>query len=464
MRKLLALVCLPLIMALLLAPVSLHAQSSPGAMVSVIVQTAGDAGAAASAAQALGARVTHRWSIIDGFAATMPAGSARELALRPDVLHVTEDSRLMATGRTSTGGSTGGGAVDTSALVSSYPYATRAVDAWNSGLTGNGIGVAIVDSGVQHSSSAAAQDLGSRVVQDISFNSAALYQADRYGHGTHVAGIAAGNGTASGGKYIGMAPKANIFNVKFSADDGSGTESDLISALDWVYQNQGRGIRVVNLSITSSLAQSYKVSPVAAAVERLWTSGMVVVVAAGNRGASSDAVQYPPANDPYVITVGAIDDQGTTALTDDVLASWSSRGVTQDGFAKPEIVAPGAHIVSLKACDSCGLNASTANNVDSGYFRMGGTSMAAPMVSGAVALMLEKNPGLTPNQVKWILMNTGQTYTGMPKGGPKALDANAAANYSGTPSSANSGLTPSGGGSSGTGTGSNVHWMVSIDY
>lgn len=443
------------------------AQSDPGGSLSVIVQTIGDAEPAAMAAAAAGARVTDRWRIIDGFAAEMAAGAAVRLAGRTDVKWIALDSKLQATARAGGGAGTGTGtgAVDSSKLAGAYPFAARAVDAWKAGLTGNGIGIAIVDSGIEHSNGVGAADLGARVVADVTFNSAALYQADRYGHGTHVAGIAAGNGQYSSGKYIGIAPKANLFNVKFSADNGSGIESDLISALDWVYVNRDRGIRIVNLSVNSSTPESYTTSAVDAAVEKLWNSGIVVVVAAGNRGASADAVQYPPANDPLVITVGALDDRATTALTDDVMTAWSSRGRTQDGFTKPEIVAPGARMVSLKACDACTLmQAAPANAVDSAYFRMGGTSMAAPVVSGTVALMLEQNPGLTPNQVKWILMNTGRSYSGMAKGGPKAVDALAASTYAGTPGTANAGIAPSGGSAAGGNTGSNVHWLVSLDY
>ncbi|HWI51112.1 MAG TPA: S8 family peptidase [Symbiobacteriaceae bacterium] len=438
------------------------AQGSPGGNASVIVQTHGDPGTAMQAAAALGARIVARWSIIDGFAAQMPEATAAALASRPDVKRIAADSRLQTTGRTS--GGTGG--VDSSSLVSSYQAAVGATGAWSTGLTGNGIGVAVVDSGIQHSQGSGLQDLGTRVVLDVSFNSAATNQSDKYGHGTHVAGIIGGNGQTGGGKYIGIAPKSNIFNVKFSSDDGSGTESDLISALDWVYQNRSKGIRIVNLSVTSGVAESYTTSALDAAVEKLWTSGVVVVVSAGNLGAVADAVQYPPANDPYVITVGALDDQGTAALTDDTVAAWSSRGQTQDGFAKPEVLAPGAHIVSLRACDACTLmRAGPDNAVDVGYFRMGGTSMAAPMVSGTVALLLEKNPQLTPNQVKWLLMNTGRTYSGMTGAGPKAVDATAAVKFTGTLGTANGGLTPSGG-TAGTqgGTTSNIYWLVSLDY
>jgi serine protease AprX len=169
------------------------------------------------------------------------------------------------------------------------------------------------------------------------------------------------------------------------------------------------GVRVVNLSLGSTVAMSYEVDPLDAAVEEVWRHGIVVVAAAGNRGTDPDAVSYAPANDPFVITVGAVDDNGTKDTLDDSLASWSSRGLTQDGFPKPDLAAPGSHIVGPLApqsdfnrlCDAC--------VVDNRYFMLSGTSMAAPIVAGIAADMLSLHPEWTPDQVKGALTYVSDT-------------------------------------------------------
>lgn len=435
------------------------AAEAPRRTVQVILQTEHgfDQGLEA-AARRLGARVTHRWPFIQAAGLSVQAGRLRELASLPGVVWISLDDSLAAAG--------GPGAAGTG-LATAYPYAVRAVDAWNLGLSGRGVTIALVDSGVDVSQGAGLADLGGRVVGNISFNSQAKAMADRYGHGTHVAGIAAGNGQFAQGKYVGIAPGANLYNVKFSADDGSGMESDLLNALNWIWENRtAQGLQVVNLSVTAATPQSYKTSPLSVAVERLWNAGLVVVVAAGNRGGASDAVHYPPANNPFVITVGAIDDRGTRDLSDDVQASWSSRGSTQEGLRKPDVLAPGAHMISLKACDACTLIAANPGNaVDGGYFRMGGTSMATPVVAGATALLLEQRPGLTPGQIKWLFMQTARTGKGMKQGDARILDIGAAAAYQGTPGTFTPSLAPAEATSGGTGsTDSHIHWLMSVEY
>jgi serine protease AprX len=188
------------------------------------------------------------------------------------------------------------------------------------------------------------------------------------------------------------------------------TESDVIAGLQWIYENKGRyNIKVVNISLNSSLAQSYHTSPMCAAAEILWFSGMVVVTSAGNNGTAN---LFPPANDPFVITVGAVDDRGTTSIVDDTIATFSAYG-TVDGVQKPDLVAPGRNIIALLPSH----NRTTisqlhpANRVNNNYFRMSGTSMAAPMVSGAVALLLKDEPNLNPDQVKYRLKSTARTLT-----------------------------------------------------
>jgi serine protease AprX len=332
--------------------------------------------------------------------------------------------------------------LNSSAQVNFYNQIIRSSDLWNTAnkLQGKGITVAVVDSGVYKT-----KDLDKRVRANVNFNPSLHDAADRYGHGTFVAGILAGSGSQSKNKYMGVAPRADVLNVRVSDDQGMSTESAVISALQWVLDNKTRyNIRVVNLSLNSSVAQSYHTSPLCAAVEILWFNGIVVVVSAGNNGT---ATLYPPANDPFVITVGAADDKGTPGTTDDAMAAFSAYGTTESGFAKPDLVAPGRNIIGLlPENDKLTMSAArNANRIDKTYFKMSGTSVSAPIVSGAVALLLQDEPNLTPDQVKYRLMVTAN------KNWPGYNPVTAGAGYlnildavlSNTTASANTGLQAS---------------------
>ena len=289
--------------------------------------------------------------------------------------------------------------------------AIRADAAW-SRATGRGVGVAVIDTGI-------AGDVpdfqtprnGSRVIASAVTNPCARDANDHYGHGTHVAGLVGGNslvypvGHWAHGKYMGVAPRANLVSVKVSDDDGNTTVLDVIYGIQFAVDHAADyGIRVINLSLSSTVAESYRTDPLDAAAESAWFSGLVVVTAAGNEGAVNDGVTFAPANDPWVITAGALDDRGTFTRLDDVLASWSSRGLTQDGVRKPEVLAPGARLVSTLAPNSDFAHLCPECVLDSGrYFRAGGTSMSAAVVSGAAALLLEEHPSWTPSQVKGAL-------------------------------------------------------------
>jgi serine protease AprX len=213
---------------------------------------------------------------------------------------------------------------------------------------------------------------------------------------------------------------------------------DVIYGLQFVVDHKtDLNIRVVNLSLESTVQQSYKTDPLDAAVESAWFNGIVVVAAAGNHGATAEAANYAPGNDPYAITVGAVDDLGTKNGGDDVPAEWSSVGRTQDGFAKPEIMAPGAHIVSTLAPGSAFTTLCPTCIVSGSYIRAGGTSMAAPVVSGVVALLLQRRPEMTPDQVKYTLVKSARLIAaGVPE-----VNAGAALNPTPGPT-ANAGLTP----------------------
>jgi serine protease AprX len=313
---------------------------------------------------------------------------------------------------------------------------------------GQGVTVAIVDSGIANHADLESTGGSTRIVASVNFNNASTNTNDEFGHGTHVAGIAGGNGALSDRVRVGAGTHVNLINVKVTGADGSGLVSDLVEGLQWIYDNRATyNIKVVNLSLNSAVPESYQTSPLSAAVEILWFNGITVVVSAGNNGTGTGPVTlYPPANDPFVITVGATDDMGTAGLSDDVAATFSAYGTTESGFAKPDLVAPGRNLISLLASTNSTiyLNHPT-HRVDSNYFRMSGTSMAAPVVSGAVALLLQDEPNLTPDQVKYRLMATAnKNWPGYEaaKAGAGYLDIYAAVHGT-TTESANTGIQAS---------------------
>jgi serine protease AprX len=414
------------------------AASNPDQIVSVIIQKMAGAAGVERQVFRLDGKVTKDLKIINAFAAEIRLGAAMEIARSYQVRWVSLDAPMVSTACSQ--------CIDTSKLANSYIRTIRAEQTWNSSpyLQGQGIGVAVVDSGVNPNGDFYTSGVN-RQVADVRFNSDYNQSSfDGYGHGTHVASVVGGDGSESGGKYIGVAPRVNIINVKVSNDDGSAMIKDVVAGLQWVLQNKDtHNIRVVNLSLNSSVAESYHTSPLDAAVEILWFNKIVVVASAGNHG---NGAIYPPANDPFVITVGATDDKGTNSFSDDVMASFSAYGQTSDGVKKPDLVAPGANIIARLVNQNMGLaSAHPSNKVGTLYFRMSGTSMAAPMVSAAVALLLQDEPNLTPDQVKYRLIATAnKAWPGYnaAKSGAGYLDTYAAVRGT-TTQSANTGQRPS---------------------
>jgi len=219
----------------------------------------------------------------------------------------------------------------------------------------------------------------------------------------------------------------NLIAVKASDEVGNSTVLDVINGIQFVVDHKDQfNIRVLNLSLSTDVPQSYKTDPLDAAVEYAWQHGIVVVAAAGNRGSDYDAVKYSPGNDPFVISVGGSDESGDYGKG--ARAYWSSAGRTQDGFDKPEVMAPGAHMVSTLAPDSAFQYLCPTCVIGGAYFKAGGTSMAAPVVSGAVALLLQAKPSLSPDQVKAALMATDRPIKGSFAG---QIDLDAASNLGG---------------------------------
>jgi serine protease AprX len=302
------------------------------------------------------------------------------------------------------------GPINTTVMQNVFPGVVRAIEVWNTApyYQGSGVTVAVVDSG-----SFRTNGLGTRLIGEVNFSSTEHQSSDQYGHGTHVSGIIGDDGSSSGGQYMGIAPKVNILGLRVADDYGMAYESDVVAAMQWVYDNKATyNIRVVNLSLNSSVYQSYDVSPLDAAAEILWFNSVVVVASAGNNGS---ATLYPPANDPFVITIGATDDRATLDMSDDVVTTFSAYGLDDLGRPKPDLVAPGKNIIAyLPDVNSLTIPVEHPEGiVNQSYFRMSGTSMAAPVVSGAAALLIQSNPNLSPDQVKYRLMATAnKSWTG----------------------------------------------------
>src|SRR5713226_7958318 len=370
----------------------------------------------ANAAKSVGATNGKALGLIKGNKYGMTLASAQKLVtLDTNVKYISVDRNLRAT-------------LDTADV------AVGADIARSLGYDGTGVGVAVIDSGVN-----TIDDLGvpatghTRVVYSANFDASSSTTSDSYGHGTHVAGIIAGNAASSscGNCDVplrGIAPNANIINLRVLDANGQATDSEVIAAIQQAISLKDTyNIRVINLSLGRGVFESYITDPLCQAVEQAWNAGIVTVVAAGNYGRdnSSNNNGYgtitAPGNDPYVITVGAMKTMGTATRADDLIATYSSKGPSMlDHVVKPDLLAPGNLIASSLASTSATLYINYPQNllpvayyavtgsskISSTYYRLSGTSMAAPMVSGAAALLLQQNPLLTPDQVKARLMLT----------------------------------------------------------
>ena len=359
-------------------------------------------------AQSVGAKLNSNLSLVNAGAFTMSPAAIRALAMDDNVAFISPDRKLKG--------------------MDDYTDSAIGVStAWNSGYDGTGIGVAIIDSGINDGYHADFKDSAgrSRIVYHQDFTGTPTSNSsgatwDLYGHGTHVAGIVGGNGTWSAGRFAGVAPNVNLIDLRVLDQNGSGSDSMVIAAIQRAIALKNTyNIRVINLSLGRGVPTGYANDPLCQAVESAWRAGIVVVVASGNygrlslNGSNGYGTVTAPGNDPLVLTVGAMKTMNTSARTDDQIASYSSKGpTTYDHVVKPDLVAPGNTIVSIVDHGST-LEALYPSNLRTGtnlayhpYFVLSGTSMATPVVSGAVALLLDQHASLTPDQVKARLMKT----------------------------------------------------------
>jgi len=421
------------------------ADDNPQQSVAVIVQKADNSGQVEARVHLLGGEVTKDLQIINAFVAEMSASAALELARDARVRWVSLDAPVITTGDTSA-------PIDITNLQAAFIQTVGADRVWNEGpayLQGQGVTVAIIDSGdcsgcrdlldeKNHTRTLAAVT----VLTGPSGNK----PTDFYGHGSLIEGIVGNNGTGLNYKYMGVAPSVNLVSVKIADNLGKALSSDVVAGLQWVLNNKSiYNIRVATLSLNSTTLESHNTNPINAAVEILWFNGIVVVVSAGNNGS---AALYPPANDPFVITIGATDDKGTADLSDDTMAPFSAYGTTESKIDKPDLVAPGTNIISIvpttknKIWKDHASNRTGESTSNEYYMRVSGTSFAGPIVAGASALLLQDEPNLTPDQVKFRLMATAnKNWPGYDrtKAGAGYLDIYAAVHGT-TMESANTGI------------------------
>jgi serine protease AprX len=420
----------------------------PSELVPVIIQYNMLPGDAQSAlVRGHGGLVRNFLNSIRAMTASVPQSQLEDLAADPNIKYISRDRAVAARQVT----------------ITAAEYTTEPINAlpvWQKGYIGTNVGVAVLDSGITPvndlkgapAAFAAGQPTAAkylylpfepapgmtgRIVFSANFVPTAADATDVYGHGTHVAGLIAGNGAQSTGSkdfrtFYGSAPNANLIDLKVLDDNGGGTDSSVIAGIESaILLKNLYNIRVINLSLGRPIWESYKLDPLCQAVEQAWQAGIVVVAAAGNDG--RDLAYSPegygtieaPGNDPYVITVGAMRSMETATVADDLVASYSSKGPTFiDDVVKPDIVAPGNLVSSLKfpndalsvdnpsfyTMDSYYQNVKK-DAVSSDYFPLSGTSMATGVVSGAVADLLQAMPNLTPDQVKAFLMrNADRKY------------------------------------------------------
>ncbi len=348
-----------------------------------------------------GGRVHGTLNLVGGHLATLPGRAVLRLARNPHVQGISLNHKVKLTSAVAT---------LASQIAATDVLAANAPAVWGAyGNQGQGVTVAVLDSGINPNPDLPAAVFGVDTV------SGTVTLADKGGHGTHVAGIVAGTGQQSGGAYEGVAPAARVLMVKVTDDQGSASYATMIRGLEWVVANaRTYNIKVANMSLGATPVSGYAADPLDAAVEMAWFRGVTVVASAGNAGPGPSTVTVP-GNDPYILTVGAFDDNQTAASADDAIPDWTSRGPTLfDGLAKPDVVASGRRVVSLRVAGSY-LDRLLPDRVTAtNYFRLSGTSMAAPVVAGVAALVLAQNPSLTPNQVKYAIKATAHPMPNIP--------------------------------------------------
>ena len=379
--------------------------------VALIQVAAGTAWTVAAELTSDGATDVTAFDSVNVVSARLSAQALATVATDRAVLRATTDARVAAVG----GGKNGKDLdrVGSQSTKDSIGVAAiNAADVWPL-TTGAGVVVALMDSGI-----AAHPDLPSgKVIARVDLANDGASGLDPAGHGTHLAGIIAGHGT----EFRGVAPDARLVDIRVLDQSGEGTLRSVVAGFEWLLDNRAAlGIRVLNLSFGTTQTSSYHADLLAALAESAWFAGITVVAAAGNDGDDIGTISTPGA-DPFIITAGSFDDQGTRNEQDDRQSAFSSRGPTKDGFTKPDVLAPGRRVVSLRSTGSQaaalqpdvdpGKSDKNSNNL---YTRMSGTSVSSAMVSGVAALVLSFHASYTPTKTKGAIVALGRSITGSP--------------------------------------------------
>ncbi len=365
-----------------------------------------------SVVEKYGGTVTSRLDIIKGAGALLTDHAADLVRVEPGIKSITLNAAVKMVKDNGDEWDEEGGTSKISPSTD-YPDVTGADLAWEENVTGKDVSVAILDTGISRHRGLVRglNNRKDRIIAWKDFISNSRKPIDPNGHGTHVAGIIANSQKGTDQEWNGMAPGVKLVGVRVLDETGAGTYESVIQGIQWVIEKKDRyNIKVINLSLVAAVQSPYFADPLNQAVMTAWGEGITVVVAAGNGGPSAMSLSVP-GNNPYVITVGAFTDNFTPDdWSDDYIASFSAAGPTLDGFVKPDVVAPGAHMVSTMMPNSYIAKNHQANRVANQYFSMAGTSQAAASVSGVVALMLSYNPDLIPEQVKYRLMNSAMPW------------------------------------------------------
>lgn len=302
---------------------------------------------------------------------------------------------------------------DDAGILTDIAVKTLGVDKiWDKGFTGKGVTIAVIDTGIYPH-----KDFGDRIIGFKDFVNGRTQPYDDQGHGTHVAGDAAGDGAMSSGKYKGTAPEASLVGIKSLDKNGAGKFSDIIKGIMWATENKEKyNIKVLNMSLGGPAFSSYKDDPICQAVEKAMDKGIMPVIAAGNSGPKAFTVGSP-GSDPKVLTVGAFDDKGTVAKHDDEIAKFSSRGPTKvDNLTKPDLLSPGVNITAPTSYGSVLDSHPSVAHAGPDYITISGTSMATPVMAGIVADFIQARPDMKPDELKELFTSTARL---LPK-----LDAN----------------------------------------
>jgi serine protease AprX len=399
-------------------------QATPeSALIPVIVEgadpvsLAGDNSARAQQAETRvrgnGGRIIGSSELLGASVAELTPAQIRSLANDPAVGSIHVDADVTATDTAADAGTQSG-----TSIV--FQQSTGATGAWAAGDTGQGVTVAVLDSGIDNNAAA----FGSRIKARVDFvDPAQPAPGDPAGHGTHIAGIVAASRSFPS---PGLAPDASLVSVRVLDPSGSSRVSTVIHGLEWIIAHKDTlGIRVVTMALGAPASGSYRDDPLAAAAEMAWRSGLVVVTAAGNTGPAAGTISTPGI-DPLVVTAGAADESGTPSTSDDVVPSWSSEGPTADHVAKPDLVAPGRMIVSVRVPGSTIDKALPTHVEGPQLFRLSGTSEATAVTAGAAALLIEHNRRATPDQVKALLVRNATQLAGASRAAQGSGEVNVA--------------------------------------